>query len=103
MKSCRTTRPPPPVQDQVQVIEQDVHDQDEGHDPEAEKERNQVESEDVGMEDTHGCAAYPTGRATERPNSARNGFDHRSLPCYGRAHLDRPVAWPAHLLNATLP
>ena len=46
------------VDDQVQVIEQDVHLEDERHDPESEHERNQMLAEDVRGKDTHGVAAY---------------------------------------------
>jgi hypothetical protein len=60
------------VDDEIQVIEQHVHLQDERHHAETEKKWNQMLPEDVGTKDTHVAAAYPIGRP---------GCVHNSRPC----------------------
>src|SRR4029077_3042691 len=61
-----------PVDDQVEVIEQHVHLENERHDAKTEQEWNQVLPEDVSREDAHGRAAYPTHAqpGTLRPHNA---------------------------------
>jgi hypothetical protein len=70
----------PPVDHEVQVVEQDVHLEDERDHPEPQQQGNQVLLQDVGMEDTHGCAAYLMGR--DRGDGIRSGaFDRQGMPC----------------------
>jgi hypothetical protein len=62
----------PPVDDEVEVVEQHVHLEDERHDREPQHEGNQMQPEDVGGEDAHGAGAYLMGwrRGTSRRANA---------------------------------
>ena len=81
-----------PVHNQVQVVEQDVHFENERHDPEPEKEWNQVEPENVPIQNAHESAAYSRWRGRREGNWAVKALTIESwLP---RVRVVVPAAGP---------